>query len=143
MEKEKEDLEYFEQKRVKFNETNVFMSALGIEITALRQGYAEAKLTTGRRHRNTSGNVHGGVLFTMADSVTGAASKTYGHQTTTIEGKINYLRAVSIDHEILTATANVLHAGRKTIVIECRITDSDGNLVAAMLYTYYALDQAF
>lgn len=49
--------------------------------------------------------------------------------------KLNYVGEDSNTDE-LTATAGIVHAGRRTIVAECRIETADGRLVATASATF-------
>jgi uncharacterized protein (TIGR00369 family) len=49
--------------------------------------------------------------------------------------KVNYISHSGSD-ERLTATARVVHAGRRTVVTECRIDAPDGRLVATASATF-------
>ncbi|HUE68418.1 MAG TPA: PaaI family thioesterase [Candidatus Acidoferrum sp.] len=49
--------------------------------------------------------------------------------------KVNYISPSGSD-ERLTATARVVHAGRRTVVTECRIDAPDGRLVATASATF-------
>jgi uncharacterized protein (TIGR00369 family) len=49
--------------------------------------------------------------------------------------KVNYISLPGSD-ETLTATARVVHAGRRTVVTECRIESADGALVATATGTF-------
>lgn len=132
------DLEAY---RKTFNETSSFLQLIGAELTVLREGYAEVELISDGKHRNVNGTVHGGILFSMADTAVGAASKSGGRASVTLEGKLNMIRPASIEGERLTAVARELHGGRRTGVYECRILGSGGKLVAEGLYTMFMLDQ--
>lgn len=77
-------------------------------------------------------------MYTLADTVTGAASKTRGQQTVTIEGKLNYIRAVK-GGSTIRAVARARHMGRSTSVYDCDIFDENGKLAATGIFTYYAV----
>ena len=49
--------------------------------------------------------------------------------------KVNYI-SPSGPGDRLTATASVVHAGRRTVVTECRIDAPDGRLVATASATF-------
>ena len=128
------DLEAY---RKKFNEQSAFLKLLGAEVTVLKEGYAEAELTVKPQLVNISRTVHGGVIFSLADSTVGAASKSYGFGSVTLEGKMNYLRPISGESQRIRAVAQSVHAGRKTGVYECRVHDGEGNLAALGQYTMF------
>jgi acyl-CoA thioesterase len=60
----------------------------------------------------------------------------FDQQSVTIECKINYIRAVS-DGEVL-CTARVLHAGRRTLVVDADVLQGD-KLVAKAQGTFAVL----
>ena len=123
-----------------FNSANVFANAIGIEATVLRDGYAEAVLTIRPEHSNTMGNLHGGLLFTLADCTTGFASKTTGKRTVTLEAKINYLRPVSVNNKYLKAIAQSKHVGRTIGVYSCDIFNESEEVVSTALFTFHFSD---
>lgn len=132
------DLEAY---RKTFNKTSNFLQLIGAELTVLREGYAQVELVSQEKHRNVNGTVHGGILFSLADTAVGAASKSGGRASVTLEGKLNMIRPASVEGERLTAVAKELHGGRRTGVYECRILGGGGKLVAEGLYTMFMLDQ--
>ncbi|MCC7341964.1 MAG: PaaI family thioesterase, partial [Bryobacterales bacterium] len=91
--------------------------------------------------QNLSGTVHGGVLSVIADSAMGLAFGTTveaGQTFTTVEQKINYLRPVF--GKTVRARGEVIQRGRTLGFMECRISDSEGKLVAFATSTYAVLD---
>lgn len=131
----------YEQYRKFFNENSNYLKTIGAEVTVLREGYAEAEIITDERHRNIHGTVHGGVFLSLADTVVGAASRSYGRSSVSLEGKLNFLRPVPVDGAPMKATARALHAGNRTGVYDCQIYTSGGVLAAAGVFTMYMLDK--
>jgi uncharacterized protein (TIGR00369 family) len=83
------------------------------------------------RHANPMGTLHGGILCDLADAAMGmayASTLAEGDTFTTLELKINFLRAVREGR--LSATGRVVHAGRSIGLVECDVVDPDGRLVA-------------
>jgi uncharacterized protein (TIGR00369 family) len=92
---------------------------------------------------NPIGVVHGGLVCTLLDSVAGCAlhsalpaDKGY----TSVEIKVNYLRAVRLSSGLLTATGTVVKAGRRVGFTEGVVTDSSGALVATASSTLIIFD---
>jgi uncharacterized protein (TIGR00369 family) len=84
-------------------------------------------------HYNPIGTVHGGLVCTLLDSVIGCAVQTtlpVGQGYTSIEIKINYLRAVSAATGRLTAVGTVVKPGTRVAFAEGTVVDSHGKLVA-------------
>ena len=126
-----------EEYRKRFNKYSAFLRFIGAQITVLKEGYAEAELTVKPELLNMAGIVHGGVIFSLGDSTVGAASKSYGHGSVTLEGKMNYIHPISGVGSKVKAVAQSIHAGRQTGVYECRVYDGEGNLAAIGQYTMF------
>jgi uncharacterized protein (TIGR00369 family) len=110
-----------------------FARLLGLKLTRVEDGEAEFELTPGEQHYNPIGAVHGGVAFSMLDSAMGCAVQTRcaaGKGYTTLELKVNLVRAIRADSGALRATAKVVHFGSRTATAEGRLEDRDGNLFA-------------
>ena len=83
-----------------------------------------------------AGVLHGGYLMTLADAA--AATLAYlnvpaGATTTTIEAKTNFLTAVR--EGAVTARAEPVHRGRRTIVVQVDVVDDAGRLATRTLQT--------
>ncbi len=104
---------------------------LGLRITHAEAGHVTVSFDPQPYHRNIMGTVHGGILCSAADAAMGLAYGTTlpGDKAfTTIELKINYLRPV-FDNTI-HAKGVVLHRGKTTGLMECRLVDSSHRTVA-------------
>ncbi|AKT28268.1 hypothetical protein IYO_001850 [Pseudomonas syringae pv. actinidiae ICMP 18884] len=109
---------------------------LGCELRRLDEGVAEAALPLEAHLRNRGNVMHGGAIFSLVDISMGlACSSSHGfdQRSVTIECKINYVRGVS-DGEVL-CIAKVLHAGRRTLVVEAEVVQGD-KLVAKAQGTF-------
>lgn len=106
---------------------------LGMTIERLDFGEVVFALRTRPDFANPLGITHGGICATILDSVMGCAVHTTldaGIGYTTLELKVNYIRSVSVDDRLLTATGTVVHAGRRTATAEGKVLDEQGKLVA-------------
>jgi uncharacterized protein (TIGR00369 family) len=82
---------------------------------------------------NSFGMVHGGAVCTLLDTVAACALHTtlpQGTGYTSVEIKVNYLKAVTVDSGPLTAVGSVIKAGSRVGFAEGEVTDAAGNLVA-------------
>lgn len=120
------------------NEGQGFNREIGIVITELGEGWASGELVITDDHRNYVGSVHGGVLFTLADTVGGAAALTEGNRLTTVNGDIHYL-SPALAVEKIVATGQVIKSGKTISVVEVKITDETGKLLTTSTMTYYNL----
>src|ERR1044071_1388882 len=102
---------------------------LGFALKAIEPGRAVFALEVDERHHNPMGTLHGGVYCDLADAAMGyafAATLAEGESFTTVELKINFLRAVRRGK--LTAEAKVVKAGSALGYVECDVTDHAGKL---------------
>jgi len=92
---------------------------------------------------NPLGTVHGGMVCTLLDTVTGCALHTTlpaGVGYTSIEIKVNYLKAVTADSGPLTAVGTVVKAGSRIGFTEGKVTDASGAFVATASSTLLIFD---
>lgn len=96
-------------------------------------GYAVFQGRPNRRHYNPLGSVHGGWFATLIDSAVGCAVHSTlpaGRGYTTLELKINIVRALSDAVPLVRAEGRVVHAGRQVATAEGRLVGPDGRLYA-------------
>jgi uncharacterized protein (TIGR00369 family) len=89
--------------------------------------------TPGPQHYNPSGAVHGGYAATLLDSAVGCAVHSTlpaGTGFTTLELKVNYVRAMTEKTGPVRAEGKVISAGKQVAIAEGRIVDADGKLYA-------------
>ena len=104
---------------------------VGIELTEIERGRATFHLSARPEHASPLGTMQGGIICVLADAAMGGAyvSLLEDDETfATLELKTNYLKPVWSGR--LTAVAEVLKAGRTVGLVECRVTDESGSLVA-------------
>jgi uncharacterized protein (TIGR00369 family) len=102
-------------------------------ITALEEGRVEFTCELDESVYNPIGVVHGGLVCTLLDTVAGCAVHTTlpaGVAYTSIELKVNYLRAVHSGSGPLTAIGRVVKPGRRVAFAEGEVLDSAGRTVA-------------
>src|SRR2546430_664816 len=104
---------------------------LGFVLKEIEPGRAVLEMEVDERHHNPMGTLHGGVYCDLADAAMGyayAATLGEGESFTTVELKINFLRAVRQGK--LTAEAKVVKAGSALGYVECEVKDEEGRLLA-------------
>jgi uncharacterized protein (TIGR00369 family) len=109
---------------------------LGMRLAAFSTGEAFVELDATTAHANPMGTVQGGVLAAVADAAMGWAYMTTlgdGESYTTVEMKVNFLRAVRTGR--ISARARVKNAGRTLGLIECDVLDASDKLVAHAVST--------
>ena len=117
---------------------------LGFEMADVEPGRVSMTLPPGGHMSNGVGDaMHGGMMATLLDSVMGCAVHStvpLGRGYTTLEIKVNYLRAVTSSSGLITAVGSVVHGGRQVAVAEASATDTAGRLVATASTTCLLFD---
>lgn len=114
---------------------------LGLELVDVRPGYLCMAVTIGPEHMAANGYLHAGTVVTLADTACGfgclASLPDGAISFTTIELKSNFLRTVTAGR--LTATATLVHGGRRTQVWDATVTDADQHTLALFRCTQMLL----
>lgn len=113
-----------------------FGDLIGLKFTRLEKGFSQCSLEVVDKLLNPHKVVHGGVLYSMADTGMGAAAYSYLNKNeicVTIEVKINYFKAVK--GGTLTCNTKVIHLGKKIVTLDSEIIN-DNQIVAKALGTY-------
>lgn len=111
---------------------DTLVERLGMEFTALGEGWLEVRMPVDRRTCRPDGALHGGANMALAETVSGALSSIsvppeLQFQVYGIEINGNHLkRAVG---RYVTARAEFIHQGKRTHVVQVEIRDEDGSLV--------------
>jgi uncharacterized protein (TIGR00369 family) len=109
------------------------MRLLGYRLTQVAEGLAVFECEPGEQHYNPIGVVHGGLAMTLLDSAMGCCVHTRlpaGGAYTTLEAKVNLVRAITAKTGTIRATGRVIHMGGKTATAEARLEDVAGKLYA-------------
>jgi uncharacterized protein (TIGR00369 family) len=118
---------------------------IGFAMTQIEPGRAVFEMDVGPQHASPLGTVHGGVICDLVDAAMGCAHASQleeGESFTTLELKVNFMKPVWNGH--LVAEGKVIKAGRTIGLVEGRVTDESGSLVAYATSTCMTLrgDQA-
>lgn len=118
---------------------------LGFSLREVSEGSAIFECTPGEQHYNPIGVVHGGLAATLLDSAMGCAVHTrlpLGLAYTTLEMKVNLVRAMTAQTGLVRATGTVVHFGRRSATAEGRLVDAAGKLLAHSSTTCLIFDPA-
>ena len=117
-----------------------FAAAVGIELESAGPDEVVGVLAWSGERCTAGGVMHGGALMTLADSV-GALCAFLGlpeGATTATTGSTTHLfRAVT--EGTVTATARPLHRGRRMVVVQTDLVDTQGRRVAQTTQTQAVL----
>jgi len=107
--------------------------AMGFWMSEVELGRVVFTYEPSLEHYNPLGSVHGGVAATLLDSVMGCAVHSTlkaGVGFTTLEIKINYVRAISDKTGPVQAEGKVINVGSRVGTAEGRVVDGAGKLLA-------------
>lgn len=113
-------------------------STLGFGRISLVDGAVLLEMEPQSFHDNPIGSMHGGVIATMLDTVTGCAvhaTLPVGVTYTSLDLSVRFIRAVRPGTGTVTATGRVVHRGSRTAVAEASVVDGAGRLLATATST--------
>ena len=114
--------------------SNAISRALGVKLVSVGRKQLRAEMRVRPLHMNNAGRVNGGVLMAYGDVVGAAATVANlkpGERTSTLESKTNFFAAGM--GPVMKATAELLHAGRTTMVWQTTIRNSGDNSRVAIV----------
>ena len=113
-----------------------FSQWMGIEVVESQPGYCKISMKIREEMTNGFGVCHGGITFSLADSVLAFASNSRGSVSLALENNINFTKKVEIG-DTLFAETEELQNGRTIGVYKVHITNQNDELVAEFRGTVY------
>lgn len=108
---------------------------VGFQFIHATQGKAELHIPYRQALSNTGGTLHGGIIMMTLDNVMGMATMSLGFSNVlTIQMETRFIRQGT--DGVLVATAQVIEQTRSTIIVEARIQNPNGELVAMCTATF-------
>ena len=106
------------------------LQTLNIRLLEIGDTYAVMEVIVSAIHGNYFGGAHGGLLATLADTVSFFPRPLLpsGRTCTTTNLNINYVRPAAIG-DTLTARSELVHLGRKMASLTVMVTNQEGKLV--------------
>ena len=115
-----------------------FAELLGMHPKSMGDGRARFELAVDTKHLNPNGVLHGGVIYSLADTAMGAAlfSLLDGQdRCSTLEIKMSYLQPVTGGS--IAAEASVVQRTKRIGVLEARVFGDGDQMVALATGTFY------
>lgn len=126
-----------------------FTQYCGIQLLALDEKGATGEMALTEHHLNPNGGVHGGALYSLADTIGGYSSVAWGTEhlhkipgelaCTTITGNLNFLRQAKGSK--LTCRADYRKMGRTVAVVDVSIRDDQGAETCSGTFTFMFVDR--
>ncbi|HEY6899217.1 MAG TPA: hydroxyphenylacetyl-CoA thioesterase PaaI [Puia sp.] len=110
-------------------ENDRFSKWLGLEVDESGPGYCKLHYRITSEMINGFHIVHGGVLFSAADSAFAFACNSHGILSVAHDISITFTRPAKVG-DLLTVEARELYLGKRTGLYEVRTTNEAGELVA-------------
>jgi uncharacterized protein (TIGR00369 family) len=121
-------------------DTVPFAKLLGIQLESVVAGHAVLALPIREEHKQNNAIVHGGAIASLIDSAMAFAIiplLAESETTSTVDLTIHYLRPLS--EGVAKASARVVRAGRRIIVVSADVLDHRERLAATAVSTYARL----
>jgi uncharacterized protein (TIGR00369 family) len=102
-------------------------------LTHVEKGHVVFTGRPKKKHYNPIGTVHGGWISTLLDSAMGCSihsTLASGEAYTTLEIKINFVKAVTTATGEVRAESRVTSRGRRVATSDGRLVDAAGNVLA-------------
>ena len=109
------------------------LNTLDFKVESIEKGIAVFTFEPQEFHYNPIGTVHGGVISAILDSAMGCSIHSLlpaGTGYTTLELKVNFLKAITINTGELRAIGKVIHAGSRTALVEAQLVDRNSTIYA-------------
>lgn len=107
---------------------DAFAHASGVRLVDVAPGRATVRMEIGEHHRNSHGTVHGGAIFTLADTAFALASNSRGVPAAAINATITYMKAAR--EGTLTAIAEEFALNPRLATYIVTVTDQVQDRVA-------------
>ena len=120
--------------------------ALGMQVTAVRPGWASVRMRVRADMLNGHGTCHGGLIFALADTAFAFACNSHNHRTVAAAASIDFLASAaegderSAEGDELSAEAQELWRTRRNGIYEITVTRQDGTRIALFRGRSHQLD---
>ncbi len=113
-----------------------FSQWMELKVNSIGVGSAVVSMFVKQEMLNGFGVIHGGVLFSLADSAFAFACNSRDNLSLALDAQINFIKK-SVRGDLLTATVEEVHTGKTTGVYEVKIRNQAQELVAAFRGTAF------
>jgi acyl-CoA thioesterase len=118
----------------KYKEINGYDYNNGIVIDVVDKEKVEAHIDVSEKSLNPWKIVHGGLLFSLADTAAGLLSFANGHESVTVDSNINYLKPCT---KYAKCVATKVKTGKTISLYKVEIYNEKDGLLAVANMNYY------
>lgn len=119
---------------------NNYIKNLGIELIEYREGYAKGRMKVTENNVNPYGSVHGGALYSLADTISGFAAASYGTYASTVSGNMNFI-SPAIDTKYVICEAKEVRQGKKISLYNVELFNDEGKILDNGSFIFYMLNK--
>lgn len=130
--------ETMDELQIRLNSSSKYLQSNDMRVVEVRKAYAKVEMLIDEQILNVHGFVHGGALYSLADTAAGAASFATGRDSVTLSGTINYIKPGKGGK--LIGIAQEISAGRTTGIYEVFIFNDQDVLLSRSTFTMFFLD---
>lgn len=113
-----------------------FTKWLGIVVDEYKVGYCKLHYTIREEMLNGHSIVHGGIVFSGADSAFAFACNSHGRVSVALDVHISFIDA-ALPGDVLTVEAKEVHTGHKISFYDVTTKNQNGKIVAMFKGTAY------
>ncbi len=113
-----------------------FSRWMGIVVDEYKEGYCKLHYTITDDMLNGFGIVHGGIIFSGADSAFAFACNSHGILSVALDAHITFIRAANTG-DIMNVVAKEIHTGNKTSFYDVTTTNNKEEIVSVFKGTAY------
>ena len=118
---------------------NPFMRHNHMKIERISTECSEISMEVHPDGLNIMGMIHGGLLYSLADVVTGLTARADGRKYVTQSAHINFIRNVS--EGTVYAKGILIRRGRSITIVRSEVTDEKGDLLADVTVDMFCLGE--
>ncbi len=113
-----------------------FIKMLKIELLELDPEHARGRMPFTDRYKNPYGSMHGGSLYSLADTIAGTLANMAGKAVTTIDGNLHFL-SPAMDSVYIYCDAKLRKSGARLVTVDVDLTDDKGKLLDCGCFTFF------
>lgn len=118
--------------------TPSYMKFNNFKLEEITKDHVKMSVLINENSQNPSGFVHGGLIYTLADSTMGILGRVNYKNVVTINANINYLKPTV--GKYIYAIAHAVRVGATIAVYNCNIYNDKDEITATCTGTYYFTD---
>ena len=122
----------------KFENIPGFITHNNMELVDVNEKSVTLKVNIKEESLNPYGIVHGGLLFSLADTAMGVAARVNGRSAVTTTANITYIKQAK--GEYIKAVTETIKSGKTMIHLQAKVYNDKDELVALANSTYYYID---